>query len=122
MYLLIGSEHFYQRRKILYTKGDDPTILDSLLKDAQIWTEFRTKLQREADDMITFIHEYNRRHNEISFDNVQGMVQPFLNRVNEKIDQLDETSKALISDSQYGRTSPTSIVLTVDLGVQSCLH
>jgi hypothetical protein len=53
-------------------------------------------LQTEADDIISFTHKYNRRHNDISPETVQGMIQILLNRVGEKISELDETSKGLI--------------------------
>ncbi|KAK2792388.1 hypothetical protein FQN52_003323 [Onygenales sp. PD_12] len=86
-----------RRHEVLFAKGENPKLLEDLLRDAQRWTVFRTYLRGQVNGAREFSLDYSRRHDEGRvLKHLHEAIDDFSKEINSKISQLDELSNDLI--------------------------
>jgi hypothetical protein len=91
------TNDFYQREKILGAKGEDSSLTDMLLEDAQQWTVLRKDLAQHVKEAARFILDYHQIHQEEqAYEDCRSFIATFQEDIGRSLDSLDTTSQNLI--------------------------
>ncbi|KAI1075649.1 hypothetical protein F5B20DRAFT_558890 [Whalleya microplaca] len=85
------------RQRLLRQKGNDPSLLDTLLEGGDEWIDLKNAVQDTVAAAKRFGQQYAYRHDET--EALPGLIQVVDNlqkNINAKLNQLDETSRNLI--------------------------